>query len=236
MKFSQFVSELRHFNPQLTQSQALTVWNAFLPFPIQAAIEERIAPIKIRSINLKGDPYGGESRTRSQAQHWVAYQASSYPTDIAPSLLPGQQFMQPRTLEFQHFVEVEDLRRDWERALLLHELIKSLLVGFMPCEIEGVRSALRLVSDALVSARSENETVYRYRATYQIDCYWKPTAIPGLIAYDPTNPNDPNNPNLFTPKGVSVGLFASPAEQVGEPEFSTKFADLIEGVDSGSSS
>jgi hypothetical protein len=225
MEFQTFVAQLRRFNPQLTSTQARTVWEAFLPFPLQEAIEEQIAVLKARSLNLNGDPYGSESRTRSQAQHWVAYQGSSYP-DGGNTPFPGEDFSQLRELEFQHFVEVEDLRRDWERALLLHELIKGLLAGFRPCQIKGVRGALRLMSDGLISARSENETVYRYKATYQISCIWKPADIPRLIRVDP------DAGDTFIPEGLEVGVFRSPVEEVGELS-SPKFAELRVGEENG---
>jgi hypothetical protein len=228
MKFSDFVLAIRRFNPALTQAQASKVWETFLPFPLQEAIEERIAVLKVRSRNLKGDPYGGESQARSQSQHWVAYQGSSYP-DSGAAPLPGESFSQSRELTFEHYVEVEDLRRDYERALLIHELIKGLLAGYRPCHIKGVRGPMRLVSDGLVSARSENETVYRYKATYQIGCLWRPADIPGLFTVDPDAGDG------FIPEGVLVGILRSPVDRVGELPVSPKFTDLRVGEDGSNS-
>ncbi len=251
MQFQSFVLAIRKFNSRLTESQIKAIWETFLPFPIQDAIEKEIAVLKRRSLNLNGDPYGQESRTRSQFQHWIAYQGSSYPVNQVSSL-PGEKFFQSRKLTFEHYVEVEDLRRDWQQALLLHETLKTLLAGFSPCQIKGVIGALHLISDGLISARSENETVYRYKATYQIDCTWRPTDIAKLITaefnnpgfdpnnpdYDPNNPNyDPNYPgsynpdfdsyNLFLPKSIEVGLFHSQLNQVGESAASSKFTDIV---------
>lgn len=225
MKFADFLIQIRQFNPQLTETQANQIWTTFLPFPIQDAIETRIASLKIRSRNLNGDPYGGESRTRSQYQHWVTYQGSSYSVSVAAPF-PGEPFSQNRELTFEHYVEVEDLRRDWEKALLLHELLKSLLIGFRPCWIPGVLGPLRLISDGLITARNENDTLYRYKATYHISCVWKPADIPALFAIAPdTGP-------VFEPGGVTVGIFKSPVDQVGDP-MSPKFTDL--GVRDGNS-
>lgn len=218
MKFSDFVQEVRRYNPAITQTQARQVYDSFLPFSIQEAIEERIALLNRASLGLNGDPYGSDSRVRSQFQHWVVYNGSDYPEDqLSPE--PGGKFQSLRDLEFNQYVEVEDLRRNYERALLLHELLISILANFYP-ELSGVRGALRLTSDGVISARSDGEVVYRYRATYKIRCIWRPADVPGLIGVDP----DSLIP--FTPAGVDIGLFRSPIEQIGEPEVSPKFAEI----------
>lgn len=228
MKFNQFVTQLRRINPAITQSQAQRIWEAFLPFPIQAAIEERIAFLGVRSLNLNGDPYGPDDRIRSNTQHWVVYQGSSF-SDSSAAPLPGQDFSQTRTLEFQHYVEVEDLRRDYEQALLIHEVLMSLLAGFCPSSL-GARGALRCTDDGVVSARDEGKTVYRYRATYRIEFDWRPASIPALLT------PGAEEGELFTPTGITVGLFRSPVDQAGDLSVSTKFADIEVRSEDGSPS
>ena len=188
---------------------------------IQDAIERRIAPLSRRSLNQNGDPYGSDSRLRVQAQHWVAYQGSSYPGG-ATSYDAG--FAQIRELEYQHYVEVEDFRRDFKKALKLHEQLMGAIAGFCPA-IAGVRSPLRLTSDGIVSAKVENEVVYRYRATYQILCNWVAAGLAGLEDGEPGN-------EPFVKSALVVGVFRSPVEQVAIQEVSPKFAE-IEDIKNG---
>ncbi len=171
------------------------------------------------------DPYGNESRGRTQAAHWVAYQGSSYP-DSGSALLPGESHRQPRELEFHHYVEVEDLRRDYQACLLLHEWLMAILAGFCPPGVPGVASPLKLVGDGLISSRSEGETLYRYRGQYKITCNWRPADVPGLLDVSGLLGETGDGVDLFVPEALAVGIFRSPVEQVGESPVSPKFTDL----------
>jgi hypothetical protein len=187
---------------------------------IQQAIEARIAPLNDESLNLNGDPYGSDSRLRVQSQFWVAYQSSDYPTGT--SYLPdaNDTYSQNRELEFQHYVEVEDLRRDCVQALALHERLMAAIAGFRPL-VDGVRSPLRLTNDAVVSAKVENEVVYRYRATYRVLCKWVPQPLIPVP--------------VFVPRVFQYGIWRSPVAQVAAPApISVKDAEaIVEGVEIG---
>lgn len=162
---------------------------------IQDAIEARIATLSDESLNLAGDPYGSDSRYRVAAQHWVAYQGSSYP-DGRDSIPSESGHQQVRELEYQHYVEVRDLRRDYRPALLLHEALMGAIAGFRP-EIENIRSPLRLTRDEPVSAKVAEETVYRYRATYRITALWV-AALPPALEIPP-----------FVPSALNYAIYRS---------------------------
>lgn len=184
-----------------------------VPLSIQLyqALEERIRPLSDRSLNLMGDPYGSDSRQRVQAQHWIAYQGSDYPTGQGVQPIPAEGlFEQDRDLEFQHFVEIEDLRRDWQQAVIIHEWLLGAIAGFFPPTIPDARGPFRLVSDGVVSAKTESEVVYRYRASYKILCTWQ--------AQDFTE--------LFQPNEIRGGIFRSFIGEVAA-ESSVKDADGI---------
>jgi hypothetical protein len=185
---------------------------------IQQQIEARIAPLNDEALNLNGDPYGGDSRLRVQSQFWVAYQSSDYPTGT--SYLPdaNDSYSQNRELEFQHYVEVQDLRRDYAQALALHERLMAAIAGFRPL-VDGVRSPLRLTNDAVVSAKVETEVVYRYRATYRVLCKWVPQPLIPVPA--------------FVPRVFQYGIWRSPVDQVAVPApVSVKDAEaIVEGVE-----
>jgi hypothetical protein len=182
---------------------------------IQDAIEQHIAPLSRRSLNQNGDPYGSDSKLRVQSQHWIAYQGSSYPGG-ATSYDAG--YSQQRELEYQHYVEAEDFRRDFRKALKVHEQLMGAIAGFCP-KVAGVRSPLRLTSDGIVSAKVENEVVYRYRATYQILCNWVAGGLAGLE-------DSETGGELFIPSGIVLGVFRSPVDQVAVTEVSPKFAEV----------
>lgn len=189
-----------------------------LSLAIQTAIEQRIAFLSDQSLNLSGDPYGSDSRPRVQVQHWIAYQGSDYPA-VAAAADPFAQFTQERELEFQHYVEVQDLRRDFARALALHEVLLGAIAGFRP-DVPGVLSPLRAANDGVVSAKVEAEVVYRYRATYRVRCAWVPK-LPDAQADDP-----------FSANRLEGVLWRSPIDQAGVPTpVATKVADLIVEVE-----
>lgn len=183
---------------------------------IQQAIEKRVAPLQQEALNLEGDPYGSDSRLRVEKQFWIAYQSSDYPSEAYIPDGTGA-FSQSRELEYQHYVEVENLRRDYVQALALHERLMGLLGGFTP-DVPGVLDRLRLVSDGIVSAKVEGEVVYRYRATYRIKTKWVPSP---LIEVPP-----------FIPKIFRYALFRSFVDQVAEDN-SVKFAEGDIEVEAG---
>lgn len=185
-----------------------------LPLAIQDAIESRIAFLDNVSLNLNGDPYGSDSRLRTEKQHWIAYQGSDYPT-TALIADPFAAFTQERELEFQHYVEVQDLRRNFRPALQLHELLLGAIAGFRP-NIASVLSPLRAASDGVVSAKVENEVVYRYRATYRVRCTWEPK-LPDDLADSP-----------FSANRLEGVLWRSPIDRVAVPApTAVKVADLV---------
>lgn len=169
---------------------------------IQDQIETRIAPLSDESLSLGGDPYGGDSRVRVMAQHWIAYQGSSYPQGDVSIPVPEATWKQTRELKYQHYVEFKDLRREYQSALELHEKLMALIAGFRP-NVAAVRSPFRVTEDAPVSAKVEAETVYRYRASYEIRCDWEATPL--------------DNQAPFTPTALCWGLWRSPISQVGAP-------------------
>lgn len=186
-----------------------------LPLLIQDALEQRIAPLEQESLSLGGDPYGSDSRNRVQAQHWIAYQGSDFPTGQGTLPDPESRFSQERVLEYVHYVEVQDLRRDYRVALYLHERLMGAIAGFRP-NVDGVMSQFRLVNDAVVSAKVEAEVVYRYKATYRIKCKWEATP---LITEPP-----------FVPTELRYGIWRSPIDMVGAPESVKDAEGVIEGV------
>lgn len=198
--------------------------NVPLALEIQAAIETHIAPFSAESLYLGGDPAGTEGRNRVLLQHWVSYEGSSYPTkNTAPQHI-GQLYYQLRELIFRHYVEVEDLRRDYRPALALHEALMSSLMGFVP-QVVGVKEPMRLISDGVVSSGGK----YRYRAEYRI------TASVEAAPYQHGDPV----PWQYNPETddysivVRMGMYRSPVGQVGNAETSTKDLDkliVVEGL------
>lgn len=177
---------------------------------IQQAIENRIAPLEEEALSLGGDPYGSDSRIRVQNQFWIAYQSSDYPTDAFMPDATGK-WSQTRELEYQHYVEVEDFRRDYVQALTLHERLMGAVAGFRP-NLEATLSPLRLSGDGVVSAKVEGEVVYRYRATYRIMCKYVPSP---LLEIPP-----------FIPRQFRYALWRSFVDEVAAPN-SVKFAEGV---------
>ncbi len=186
---------------------------------VQEAIERRISPIMQRyhSLNRDGEPDGSTNRPRVRTQHWVAYTGS----DFDPPAHNVETFHQERILLLSSYVEVQDLQRDYRRALDLHDLILSVLSNYEP-PLEGVLGPITAVKSALVSTRTEGETLYRYRGDYHLRI--KHELVKDWRIDDDPTPMPPPGPDGYT---FLLGLYRSPFERVGDPEVSVKDADVI---------
>jgi hypothetical protein len=189
---------------------------------IQTAIERRISPIEQRfhSLNRDGEPDGSEGRPRVRLQHWVAYTGSDF--DSPSEAL--DRFSQERILLLSSYVELQDLQRDYRRALDLHDLILSVLSNYEP-PLEGVLGPITVVKSALVSTRSEGQTLFRYRGDYTLRV--RHELVKEWIIDDDPRPMPPPGPDGYS---FQVGLYRSPAGGLGDKEVSSKDADVIANI------
>lgn len=192
---------------------------------IQKALEYRIAPLQVRSRNRRGDPDGSTNRGRVKSQFWVAYTGSEFDEPLNSGgccTTDFEEFSQAHHLKFSAYVEVVDLQRDYREALELHELLMRVIANFSP-NLEGIRSAFKVLQGDLVSSRVDGDLVYRYRSDYTI---WvdhelvPPDWGQDYYAEHPTDEQghelDPT-PVLPGHYAINVGLHRSPAGKIGQP-------------------
>lgn len=185
---------------------------------VQAVIERRLSPVqyRYRSLSRDGEPDGSTGRPRVKTQHWVAYTGSDFESP-SHNL---DRFHQERILLFSSYVEVQDLQRDYARALDLHDLILSVLSNYEP-PLEGVLGPITAVKSALVSTRSEGEILYRYRGDYTLRV--KHELVKDWRVDDDPTPMPPPSSDGYS---FAIGLYRSPAGQLGNEETSTQDADV----------
>lgn len=166
---------------------------------IYQAIEAHLFQVTDQS--LDSSDVQGLGRVNIRAQHWVAYEGSSYPASDDRSSSARQRLMR-----FNHYVRFLELQRDWRDALTIHELLLNRLDGFLPL-IEGVLEPLLANSDEIVSAGSRETPEFRYRGQYSI-------LVQKEIAADV-------DAIVLTPQTIRVGLWRSPTDYVGDQTVST---------------
>ena len=180
---------------------------------VQAALEERIESLSAEARN-RSRTGGNIGQSGTRREFYIAYEDSRY-ENVGGGLNLGQT----RLMTFASYVSFADLQSDFRPALTLHEALIDAIDGFRP-NVAGVQMPFRVVDDRPVAVRSENGTIFRYRARYEIKVELVPSPSLDGREIDIT--------------AFQIGIWRSPIGEVGNAAVSTLDRTLNIPVDEDS--